>query len=122
MMKLFVSNISYDTTEEQVRDAIGDAAEIVEFHRPNDRETGKPRGFAFITLGSREDGEKAIEILNETKIDGRELRANEAEERGRGPGGGPERPKWVSLKVPKTRPVDDRPIGADGKRVRYKGI
>ncbi|MEP2777112.1 MAG: RNA-binding protein [Luteolibacter sp.] len=122
MMKLFVSNISYDTTEAQIRDAIGDELNIVEFHRPNDRETGKPRGFAFITLGSREEGEQAIEILGETKIDGRELRANEAEERGGGPGGGGERPKWVSLKVPKTRPVDDRPIGADGKRVRYKGI
>jgi RNA recognition motif-containing protein len=120
MMKLFVSNISYETTEEQIRDTIGDGEDIVEFHRPNDRETGKPRGFAFITIGSREGGEKVAEILNGTQIDGRELRASEAEERGGG--GGPERPKWVSLKVPKTRPVDDRPIGKDGKRVRYKGI
>ena len=119
MMKLFVSNISYDTTEEQVREAIGEVDNIVNFHRPNDRETGKPRGFAFVTLETQEGGEKAMEVLNNTKIDGRELRANEAEERRSGPS---ERPSWVSMKVPKQRPVDDRPIGSDGKRVRYKSI
>lgn len=119
MMKLFVSNISYDTTEEQVRDAIGEVDSIVNFHRPSDRETGKPRGFAFVTLETQEGGEKAMEVLNNTKIDGRELRANEAEERGSHPS---ERPKWVSMKVPKQRPVDDRPIGDDGKRIRYKSI
>lgn len=119
-MKLFVSNISYDTTEEQVRDALEGIDEITNFHRPNDRETGKPRGFAFITFETQEGGEKAMEVLNNTKIDGRELRANEAEERRSG--GGPERPKWVSTAVPKQRPVDDRPIGKDGKKVRYKSI
>jgi len=119
IMKLFVSNISYDTTEEQVREAIGEVDNITNFHRPNDRETGKPRGFAFITMETREGGEKAMEILNNTKIDGRELRANEAEERR---SDSAERPSWVSTTIPKQRPVDDRPVGADGKRVRYKSI
>ena len=118
MMKLFVSNISYDTTEDQVRDAIGEVDNIINFHRPNDRETGKPRGFAFVTLETQEGGEKAMEVLNNTVIDGRELRANEAEERSSHPS---ERTKWVSMKVKETK-VDDRPIGADGKRVRYKSI
>jgi len=121
MMKLFVSNISYDTTEEQLREIIEGTADIVEFHRPNDRETGKPRGFAFVTLATQEDGEKAMEALNNTEIDGRAIKANEAEDRSSGGGHVSERPKWVSMKVPETK-VDDRPIGSDGKRVRYKSI
>lgn len=119
-MKLFVSNISYDTTEQQVRDALDGVAFVTDFHRPNDRETGKPRGFAFVSFESKEEGEKAMETLNNTKIDGRELRANEAEERRSSAPA--DRPGWVSMEVPKQRPVDDRPIGKDGKRVRYKGI
>ena len=120
MMKLFIGNLSYDTTEQQVRDALEGLDPVLDFQRPVDFQTGKPRGFAFVTFETREAGEKAMEVLNQTKIDGRDLRVNEAEERR---GGHPsERPKWVSMKVEKTRPVDDRPVGADGKRVRYKGI
>ncbi len=119
-MKLFIGNLSYDTTEQHLGDAIGTAGTIIDFHRPTDHQTGNPRGFAFITLDSREGGEKAIEILDGTKLDGRELRVNEAEERR--PSHPADRPQRVSMEVPKQRPVDDRPVGKDGKKVRYKAI
>lgn len=119
-MKLFIGNLSYDTTEEQVREALEGLDPILDYQRPVDFATGKPRGFAFVTFESREAGEKAMDALNQVKIDGRELKVNEAEERRSGHPG--DRPKWVSMKVEKKRPVDDRPVGADGRKVRYKGI
>ncbi len=119
-MKLFIGNLSYNTGEAELNELLSGIGTIVNFHRPTDFESGNPRGFAFITLDSQEAGEKAIELLDGTKIDGRELRVNEAEERrDRHPA---ERAPRVSMNVPKQRPVDDRPVGKDGKKVRYKGI
>ena len=60
MMKLFVGNLSFDTTEEELRDVMAEFEPIIEIQRPVERDTGKPRGFAFVTVGSREVGEKAI--------------------------------------------------------------
>lgn len=120
-MKLFIGNLSYDTTEQMIAEALGEAGTILEFRRPEDFETGKPRGFAFVTMDSMEAGEKAIELLDGKKFDGRELKVNEAEDRRSG-GHPADRPRHVSMNLPKQRPVDDRPIGKDGKRVRYKGI
>ena len=121
MMKLYIGNLSYDTTEQELREVLAAHEPIVEFRRPVDRETGEPRGFAFVTFGSREAGEKAMKELDGMKLGGRELRVNEAEERR--PRGGPgERPPRASMNLEKTKRVDDRPIGPDGKRVRYKGI
>lgn len=118
-MKLFIGNLSYDATDQELRDALAGHEPIHEIHRPTDRETGKPRGFAFVTLGSREAGENAIQALNGMKIHGRELSVNEAEDRRSGPR---EDAGRVSMKIEKARPVDDRPLGPDGQRVRYKGI
>jgi cold-inducible RNA-binding protein len=118
-MKLFIGNLSHDTTEQKLGEVLADVGTIVHFHRPSDFTTGNPRGFAFLTMADRESGEKAIEVLNQLKLDGRELRVNEAEERSSGHPS--DRPKWVSMKVPKAL-SDDRPIGADGQRVRYKSI
>lgn len=118
-MKLFIGNLSYDTTDEEIRVALAAHEPIVELHRPVDFATGKPRGFAFVTLASREAGEEAIKALDGVTISGREISVNEAEERRRP---SPTEPRRVSMKVELPRPVDDRPIGADGKRVRYKGI
>lgn len=119
-MKLFIGNLSYDTTETELSELLSEIGTIIEFRRPQDFETGKPRGFAFITMDSQEAGEKAILALDGTKLDGRELKVNEAEERRSGHPA--DRPKNVSMNVPKQRPVDDRPVGKDGKKVRYKGI
>jgi cold-inducible RNA-binding protein len=119
-MKLFIGNLSYDTTEQQLAELLSEIGAIIDFRRPTDFNTGNPRGFAFITMDSQESGEKAIQALDGMKIDGRELKVNEAEERRSAHPA--DRPARVSMSIPKQRPVDDRPIGKDGQRVRYKGI
>lgn len=119
MMKVFVGNLSFDTTENDLREALAEHEPILDIRRPMDRETGKPRGFAFVTFASPEEGMKAMDTLNGLELDGRELRADEAVDRT--PDAPAARPKRVSMKVEVER-VDDRPIGADGRKVRYKSI
>ncbi|MCH7225923.1 RNA-binding protein [Verrucomicrobiaceae bacterium E54] len=119
-MKIFVGNLSHNTTEQELREALAEHEPILEIRRPLDRETGKPRGFAFITFATPDAGMKAMETVNGLKLGGRELRADEAEDRGRDEPAAPRRPR-VSMNVEVER-VDDRPIGPDGKRVRYKAI
>ena len=80
-MKLFIGNLSYETTEGELLDMLADFQPILDFHRPLDRETGRPRGFAFVTLENREKGEAAVIKLNGTDIGGRKLHVNEAEDR-----------------------------------------
>jgi len=121
-MKLFVGNLSYDTTEPELRELFAPFEPIIEIRRPNDRETGKPRGFAFVTLADEATGNRAIEELDDSELGGRRLRVNEAEDR-RGPrppmrAMAPEDDPTSGLK----KPVDDRPTGKDGKKVRYKSI
>lgn len=120
-MKLFIGNLSYDTTEPELREIFARFEPILDFFRPHDRETGQPRGFAFVTLVDREMGEKAIQELNGTVLGGRKLRVNEAEER--------RNRKPVRRYNPEddvteghAKPVDDRPVGKDGKKVTYKSI
>lgn len=120
MMKLFIGNLSYETTELELREALADYEPIVELRRPHDRETGQPRGFAFVTFGTREAAEKAMNELDGAKLGGRELRVNEAEERG--PRQAAERAPRVSMDIDDIPRVDDRPVGPDGKKVRYKAI
>ena len=120
MMRLFIKNLSDDTSEQELRGALEAYGPVVEFHRPLDRDTGRPRGFAFVTLGSMKAGDKAIAGLDGSELGGRKLTVKEAEERrARHPADGPPR---ASVKVDKLKRVDDRPLGPDGKRVRYKGI
>jgi RNA recognition motif-containing protein len=88
--KLYVGNLSYNTTEETLRDAFAaDGRQVTEVSIITDRETGKPRGFAFVNMASDDDAKGAIEALDGQMLDGRTLRVNEARERERGGGGGP---------------------------------
>ena len=127
-MKLFIGNLSYDTTEGELLDVLSEFAPILDFHRPLDRETGRPRGFAFVTLSDREKGDAAIAKLNGTDLSGRKLHVNEAEDRRAGGGKPPPRRRDFDSEegedgVPVVRkPQDDRPTDKEGKRVRYKGI
>jgi cold-inducible RNA-binding protein len=89
--KLFVGNLSFNTTENDLHDAFAAHGTVVEANLMMDRATGRPRGFGFVTMSTPEEAAKAIEALNGKSIDGRALTVNIArprEERSGGGGGG----------------------------------
>jgi RNA recognition motif-containing protein len=89
--RLYVGNLSFNTTEPTLRAAFeADGRKVVEVKIVTDRDTGQPRGFAFVEMASPADAEAAISALDGRELDGRTLRVNEARERegGRGGGGG----------------------------------
>ena len=89
--KLFVGNLSFNTTENDLQDAFAAHGTVVEANLMMDRATGRPRGFAFVTMSTEEEAQKAISALNGANMDGRNLTVNVArarEERSGGGGGG----------------------------------
>lgn len=86
--RLYVGNLSFNSTTESVRDCFASIGEVTDVHVVTDRETGRSRGFAFVTMGSQAEAQKAISEMNGALLDGRPLRVNEAEERRGGGGGG----------------------------------
>jgi len=88
--KLYVGNLSYDATENDLRDVFGAHGPVDEVKIVMDRDTGRPRGFAFATMNTEEGAKAAIAGLNGKEWNGRALTVNEArprEERGGGGGG-----------------------------------
>jgi RNA recognition motif-containing protein len=91
MNKLFVGNLSFNTTENDLQDAFAAFGTVTEANLMMDRATGRARGFGFVTMSSAEEAQKAIEGMNGKSIDGRALTVNLAkprEERSSGGGGG----------------------------------
>ena len=88
--KLFVGNLSFETTENELHDAFAAHGTVVEANLMVDRVSGRPRGFAFVTMGTPEEAQKAIEAMNGSSLGGRTLTVNEA------------------------RPKTDRPFGGGG--------
>jgi cold-inducible RNA-binding protein len=88
--KLFVGNLSFDTTENDLQDAFAAHGTVTETNMMMDRATGRPRGFGFVTMSSPEEAQKAISALNGAQLGGRALTVNVA------------------------RPREDRPPGASG--------
>lgn len=87
--RLYVGNLSYDSTEDSVRAAFSeDGRTVDEVIIMMDRETGRPRGFAFVEMGSDADAQAAIQAMDGAMLDGRNLKVNEARERRPGGGGG----------------------------------
>jgi cold-inducible RNA-binding protein len=89
--KLFVGNLSFNTTENDLSDAFAAHGTVVEANLMMDRMSGRPRGFGFVTMSSAEEAQKAIDALNGQQLDGRALTVNVArprEERPAGGGGG----------------------------------
>ena len=86
--KLFVGNISYKTTENDLQDAFSAHGTVLEANLMMDRATGRPRGFGFVTMSSPEEAEKAIEALNGKQLDGRALTVNIARPREERPADG----------------------------------
>ena len=89
--KLFVGNLSFNTTENDLNDAFAAFGTVTETNLMMDRMTNRPRGFAFITMSTAEEAQKAIAAMNGKDMDGRALTVNVAkprEERSGGGGGG----------------------------------
>jgi cold-inducible RNA-binding protein len=93
--KLFVGNLSFNLTEQDLKEAFAPFGTVTEVAVMMDRATNRPRGFAFVTMASKEEAEKAIQGLNGKPLDGRALTVNEA------------------------RPREERPPGDRGSRRPY---
>ena len=88
-MNIYVGNLSYDATEDDVREAFAAHGEVTEVKIIFDRQTGRPRGFCFVDMPNAEEAKAAIEALNLQRICGRAVTVNEARPReGRSRGGG----------------------------------
>ena len=95
--KLFVGNLSFNTTENDLQDACAAHGTVTEANLMMDRSTGRPRGFGFVTMSTPEEAQKAVEAMNGKSIDGRALTVNIA------------------------RPREERPAGGGGERRQYGG-
>ena len=87
-MKIFVGGLSWDTTDDGLRGAFERFGDVEDVRIITDRETGRSRGFGFVTFSAGEAGQSAIAELDGTELDGRVIRVNEAEERRPREGGG----------------------------------
>ena len=85
--KIYVGNLSYNTTEDELRDFFGQYGEITDLKLIVDHQTGRSKGFGFITYSNEDQGTAALDA-NGTEIDGRKLSVNTAKDNNRGSGGG----------------------------------
>lgn len=86
--RLYVGNLSYGTTKEALEKAFGEHGEVVSVNIITDRQTGRPKGFAFVEMSTPEEGEAAKTALNGTDLDGRSINVDNArEQEQRKPGG-----------------------------------
>ena len=92
MLKLYVGNLPFSATEDELRDKFGEFGNVMSAVIINDRETGRSRGFGFIEYANQEEGQAAIDALHDQDFGGRPLVVNEArprdDRRGGGGGGG----------------------------------
>ena len=95
--KLFVGNLSFNITENDLQDAFAVHGTVLEANLMMDRSTGRPRGFGFVTMSTPEEAQKAIDALNGKELGGRTLTVNIA------------------------RPREERPAGAGGGRREFRG-
>jgi len=86
--KLFVGNLSFNTTENDLQDAFAAHGPVAEVNLMLDRMTGRPRGFAFVTMGTPEAAQAAVSAMNGAQLDGRPLTVNEARPKEERSGGG----------------------------------
>jgi len=86
--RLYVGNLSYDASTDSLRQAFEEIGEVTDVHIAMDRDSGRSRGFGFVTMATSELAADAIARMNGASLDGRALRVNEAEERKGGGGGG----------------------------------
>jgi cold-inducible RNA-binding protein len=102
---VFVGNLSFDVTREELVESFGAAGKVMDAKVPTDRETGRPRGFAFVEFESEDSVQRAVALLNGQPLKGRPLRVSEAEDRPpRAPG------------APRPASTGFRPSGSPGYR------
>jgi len=87
-IKLYVGNLPHQMTEEQLQTLFAEAGHVSSAKIITDRQTGQPRGFAFVEMETKLEGQKAISMLNGRTVDGRPLAVNEARPQQRSFGGG----------------------------------
>jgi len=78
---LYVGNMSFDTTEDRLRELFGAHGEVTSVNVITDRDTARPRGFAFVEMATEQAAQAAIAALDGQTVDGRELKVNEARPR-----------------------------------------
>jgi cold-inducible RNA-binding protein len=88
MTNIFVGNLSFDTSQEELQTAFAEFGAVERVNIVTDRDTGQPRGFAFVEMTEKDAAEKAIAQLNGTELGGRALNVNEARPKPSGGGGG----------------------------------
>jgi cold-inducible RNA-binding protein len=86
--KLYIGNMSFNTTEAVLRETFGQFGTVTDVYIANDRETGRPRGFAFVTFSTDTEAKAAIDKMNGVELDGRALTVNEAKPKESSGGGG----------------------------------
>ena len=86
--KIFVGGLAWETSDDSLRNAFADCGTITESKVITDRETGRSRGFGFVTFADEAGCRKAIETMDGQSLDGRQVRVNEAENKPRRDGGG----------------------------------
>jgi cold-inducible RNA-binding protein len=87
LKNIFVGNLSFNTSEDELRQMFEQYGQVDRVSIMTDRDTGRSRGFGFVEMASNEDGEKAITSLNGSQVGGRTLNVNEARPKGRDRGG-----------------------------------
>jgi RNA recognition motif-containing protein len=86
--RLYVGNLSFHAQNDTIREAFSKHGTVTDVHVVTDRETGRSRGFCFVTMSTAAEAEAAIAAMNGSMLDGRPLKVNEAQERTGGGGGG----------------------------------
>jgi RNA recognition motif-containing protein len=87
-MKLYVGNLPHQLTEDQLKELFAEAGEVVSVKIITDRMTGEPRGFGFVEMATKAEGQRAISSINGRNVEGRTLKVNEARPQERRGGGG----------------------------------
>jgi RNA recognition motif-containing protein len=85
--KVFVGNLNFSTTKDELTQIMSEVGQVVDVHLPTDRETGRPRGFAFVSFSNETEASEAIRLFNGREVGGRRLNVNEANDRPSRPGG-----------------------------------
>ena len=96
-IKLYVGNLSYQTTESELRDLFASYGEVESVNIIMDRDSGRSKGFGFVEIAGRSEGEQAMSELNGSDLGGRQIKVNEAKPRSNdrgGGGGGRGRDRW----------------------------